>query len=151
MKSLGRIIVKYIEYCAYRKRLASKILKAYRIELRQYAAFCASRKDCFVKCAVDDFITGLHRHYKYKTIRRKIASLKIFFHHWEYMELLNENPFAKLDIRFWKAKLLPKTIPFHSIQMFLSALYAQKSATESDHQFRCCVRDSPSSSCCSPL
>lgn len=141
MKSLNRNITDYIEYCAYRKRLDSKTLKAYRIDLKQYAAFCADRKDCFGRRALDDFITALHRQYKPKTIRRKIASLKAFFHHLEYRELLNENPFVKLDIRFREAKLLPKTIPFHSIQTFLSALYAQKSAAKSDHQFRCRVRD----------
>lgn len=141
MKSLSRNIAEYIEYCTYRKRLDSKTLKAYRIDLNQYTTFCASRKDCFGKHTVDDFITGLHRHYKPKTVRRKIASLKAFFHHLEYRELLTENPFAKLDIRFREAKLLPKTIPFHSIQTFLSALYAQKLASESDHQFRCCIRD----------
>lgn len=141
MKSLTRNITDYIEYCAYRKRLDSKTLKAYRIDLNQYEAFCTRRKDCFGKRTVDDFITGLHRRYKPKTVKRKIASLKAFFHHLEYRELLTENPFARLDIRFREAKLLPKTIPFHSIQTFLSALYAQKSAADSDHQFRCRVRD----------
>lgn len=90
---------------------------------------------------MDDFITNLHKQYKPKTVRRKIASLKAFFHHMEYRELLNENPFAKLDIRFREAKLLPKTIPFHSIQTFLSTLYAQKELAESEYQLRCCIRD----------
>lgn len=59
----------------------------------------------------------------------------------EYRELLNENPFAKLDIRFREAKLLPKTIPFHCIQTFLSTLYTQKELAESEYQLRCCIRD----------
>lgn len=141
MKSLTRNITEYIEYCAYRKRLDSKTLKAYRTDLNQYAAFCVGRKSCLGRRTVDDFITGLHRQYKPKTVRRKIASLKAFFHHLEYRELMTENPFSKLDIRFREARLLPKTIPFHSIRTFLSALYAQKSAAESDHDFRRCVRD----------
>lgn len=141
MKSLNKNIAEYIEYCAYRKRLDSKTLKAYRIDLNQYAVFCAGKKDCFGKRVVDDFITGLHRQYKPKTVRRKIASLKAFFHHLEYRELLTENPFTKLDIRFREAKLLPKTISFHSIQTFLYTMYAQKSAAVSDYQFRSCVRD----------
>lgn len=115
MKNLNRNIAEYIEYCTYRKCLNSKTLKAYRIDLNQYVAFCVGRKDCFGKHVVDDFITGLHRHYKPKTVRRKIASLKAFFHHLEYRELMTENPFEKLDIRFREVKLLPKTIPFHSI------------------------------------
>lgn len=59
----------------------------------------------------------------------------------EYKEILNENPFSKLDIRFREAKLLPKTISFHSIQAFLSTLYAQKEQAESEYQQKCCIRD----------
>lgn len=141
MNALNNYIAEYIEYCEYRKRLDSKTLKAYKIDLRQFEDFCTDLSDCFSKSVVDDFITNLPKQYKPKTVRRKIASLKAFFHHMEYRELLNENPFAKLDIRFREAKLLPKTIPFHSIQTFLSTLYAQKELAESEYQLRCCIRD----------
>ena len=141
MNTLNNYITEYVEYCEYRKRLDSKTLKAYKIDLKQYEDFCADISDCFSRSAVDDFITNLHKQYKPKTAKRKIASLKSFFHHMEYRELLNENPFAKLDIRFREAKLLPKTIPFHSIQVFLSTLYAQKEQAVSEYQHRCCIRD----------
>ena len=141
MNTLRNYISEYIEYCEYRKRLDSKTLKAYKIDLKQFEIFCTDLSDCFAKNVVDDFITNLHKQYKPKTVKRKIASLKAFFHHMEYKELLNENPFAKLDIRFREAKLLPKTIPFHSIQTFLSTLYTQKELAESEYQLRCCIRD----------
>lgn len=141
MNTLRNYISEYIEYCEYRKRLDSKTLKAYKIDLKQFEIFCTDLSDCFAKNVVDDFITNLHKQYKPKTVKRKIASLKAFFHHMEYKELLKENPFAKLDIRFREAKLLPKTIPFHSIQTFLSTLYAQKELAESEYQLRCCIRD----------
>ncbi|MCX4299898.1 MAG: tyrosine-type recombinase/integrase [Lachnospiraceae bacterium] len=141
MNILNNHIAEYIEYCAYRKRLDSKTLKAYRIDLRQFEAFCIDLPDCFSKSIVDDFITDLHKQYKPKTVKRKIASLKAFFHYMEYRELLTENPFSKIDIRFREAKLLPKTIPFHSIQAFLSTLYAQKELAESEYQLHCCIRD----------
>ena len=141
MNTLKSYISEYIEYCEYRKRLDSKTLKAYKIDLKQFEIFCTDLSDCFAKNVVDDFITNLHKQYMPKTVKRKIASLKAFFHHMEYKELLNENPFTKLDIRFREAKLLPKTIPFHSIQTFLSTLYAQKELAESEYQLRCCIRD----------
>lgn len=141
MNILKTYIAEYIEYCECRKHLDFKTLKAYRIDLKQYENFCSDTSVCFSKNTVDRFITDLHKQYKPKTVKRKIASLKAFFHHMEYRELLNENPFAKLDIRFREAKLLPKTIPFHSIQTFLSTLYAQKEQTASGYQFRCCIRD----------
>lgn len=141
MNTLNNYIAEYIEYCEYRKRLDSKTLKAYKIDLNQYKDFCTDLSDCFTKVIVDDFITSLHKQYKPKTVKRKIASLKAFFHHMEYRELLNENPFLKLDTRFREANLLPKTIPFHSIQTFLSTLYSQKELSKSEYQLRCCIRD----------
>lgn len=140
MNALNYHITEYIEYCKYRKRLDSKTLKSYLIDLKQYELFCSTLGDYTSKIAVDDFITKLHKQYKPKTVKRKIASLKAFFHYMEYKELLNENPFDKLDIRFREAKLLPKTIPFQSIQAFLSTLYAQKELAESEYQLHCCIR-----------
>lgn len=141
MDTLNIYIKEYIEYCEYRKRLDSKTLKAYRIDLKQYKLFCSALTDCFSRLTLDKFITELHKQYKPKTVKRKIASLKAFFHYLEYKELISENPFSKLDIRFREAKLLPKTIPFHSIQAFLSTLYAQKEQAGSEYQLRCCIRD----------
>lgn len=141
MSTLHCCMREYLEYCHYRKRLDYKTLKAYRIDLKQYEDFCAGVSDCFSKNMVDNFITCLHKRYKPKTVKRKIASLKAFFHYMEYKEILHENPFAKLDIRFREAKLLPKTIPFHSIQAFLSAIYTQKEQAKSEYQRRCCIRD----------
>lgn len=141
MTTFKNLIAEYLEYCEFRKRLDTKTLKAYRIDLHQYEAFCPDQAECLSRDTVDHFITNLHKQYKPKTVKRKIASLKAFFHYMEYKELLDENPFAKLDIRFREARLLPKTIPFHSIQAFLSTLYAQKELAKSEYQLRCCVRD----------
>lgn len=141
MNALKDYVKEYIEYCKYRKRLDNKTLKAYQIDLNQYLLFCTNLTDCMSKDIVDQFITTLHKQYKPKTIKRKIASLKAFFHYMEYKEFVNENPFSKLDIHFREAKLLPKTIPFHSIQAFLSTLYAQKELAKTNYQIRCSIRD----------
>ena len=141
MKAFNNHIAEYLEYCEYRKRLNAKTLKAYRIDLKQYELFCSDATDCTSKNTVDQFITDLHKHYKPKTVKRKIASLKAFFHYMEYQEQLSENPFTKIDTRFREAKLLPKAIPFHSIQTFLSTMYAHKEQAESEYQLRCCIRD----------
>lgn len=141
MNALNDYITEYLEYCKYRKRLNAKTIKAYKIDLKQYNIFSSDLPECLSKNTVDQFITNLHKQYKSKTVKRKIASLKAFFHYMEYRELLGENPFSKLDIRFREAKLLPKTIPLHSIQRFLSTLYAQKEEAKSEYQLRCCLRD----------
>lgn len=141
MNTLENYITEYLEYCKYRKRLDSKSLKAYRIDLNQYASYSCSLQNYLSRNTLDSFITTLHKQYKPKTVKRKIASLKAFFHYLEYKDLLPDNPFNKLDVHFREAKLLPKTIPFHSIQRFLSVLYEQKSHADSEYQLRCCIRD----------
>ena len=102
----------------YRKRLDSKTLKAYRIDLKQYEIFCEDISDYSSKNIVDSFITHLHRQYKPKTVKRKIASLKAFFHHLEYKELLEENPFMKLDIRFREESFSRKQFRFTLFRHF---------------------------------
>jgi len=141
MNTLNRYTAEYLSYCEYRKRLNFKTLKAYRIDLNQYSVFCNSSMDFLSRNTLDLYITELHKHYKPKSVKRKIASLKAFFHYLEYADLLVQNPFDKLDVHFREAKLLPKTIPFHSIQKFLSVLYAQKNQAASTYQLRCCLRD----------
>jgi predicted Zn-dependent peptidase len=49
----------------------------------------------------------LHKQFKPKTVKRKIASLKAFFRYLEYQELLSENPFLK----YWLA------ITYHLYQL----------------------------------
>lgn len=141
MNTFAKYISEYLEYCEFRKRLDSKTLKAYRIDLKQYYCYAAETLQPLNKNTVDTFITELHKQYKPKTIKRKIASLKAFFHYLEYKERIDDNPFSKLDIRFREAKLLPKTIPLHSIQSFLSTMYAQKELAQSEYQLHCSIRD----------
>ena len=141
MTILNDSIADYLEYCKYRKRLDTKTLKAYRIDLNQYVNYLKKISESYSKDNLDKYITHLHKQYKPKTVKRKLASLKAFFHYLEYKEILTENPFSKLDIRFREAKLLPKTISFHSIQTFLSTLYEQKEQAASAYQLRCRLRD----------
>ncbi|MBQ7973046.1 MAG: tyrosine-type recombinase/integrase [Lachnospiraceae bacterium] len=141
MNTLDNYIADYLEYCEFRKRLDTKSIKAYRIDLKQYNAFTCNSHNYLSKNMLDLYITNLHKQYKPKTVKRKIASLKAFFHYMDYRELLEENPFDKLDVRFREAKPLPKTIPFYSIQQFLFVLYEQKKQATSEYQLQCSIRD----------
>ena len=64
-------VAQYLEFCRYRKELDEKTLKAYRIDLRQYFTYLAS--DVPSKEQIEEYITYLHRKYKQKTVKRKIA------------------------------------------------------------------------------
>ena len=143
MNTLNNYLQNYLEHCKYRKRLDFKTLKAYTIDLKQFKNYCSSfpADDYYSRNTLEQFVTFLHKQYKPKTVKRKIASLKAFFHYLEYIEVLSVNPFSKLDFRFREPKLLPRTIPAHTIQNFLNTLYSQKEQALSEYQQNCCIRD----------
>lgn len=142
MKPLKDLISDYLEYCGYRKKLNEKTLKAYRIDLCQYTIFGRNTtNNPLSRNVVDEYITELHRKYAAKTIKRKIASLNAFFHYLIYLEVIEENPFNKIDIKFREPKLLPKIIPLNIINIFLSTLYKQKTIARTIYQTNCLIRD----------
>lgn len=141
MNNLSVLTNEYLGFCEHRKRLNAKTLKAYKIDLAGFHSFITVLSEISLRDGVDLFITELHKSYKPKTVKRKIASLKAFFHYLEYKDLLDINPFDKLDIKFREPKVLPKVIPFHILQTFLSGIYKQKQLADSPYQKHCCIRD----------
>lgn len=145
MKNLQDIIKDYLAFCRSQKRLDSKTLKAYSIDLKQFAAFLTPNYVNNVllinREVLENFIAFLHNSYKPKTVKRKLASLKAFFHFLEYRDFIEINPFNKMQIRFREPLLLPKTIPLHTIELFLSTIYSSHANAKTDFQKRQAARD----------
>lgn len=141
METLKEHIKEYLAYGRDRKKLDEKTLKAYRIDLGQYRDFCGASQDCLTREELEAFITRLHQLYSPKTAKRKTASLKAFFRWLTYREIIETDPFTKIDTRFREPKTLPKTIPSHTIQAFLQELYRQKAQAKTKFQLGCCLRD----------
>lgn len=118
-------IKEYLEYCKYRKELDEKTLKAYRIDLRQFAMFVGD--EYLKKERIDKYITELHKKFKQKTIKRKIASIRAFYACLEERELLLiENPFRKIKVKFREEKTLPRIISRSDIETLLNYMYSIK-------------------------
>ena len=112
MNNLDAQIIDYLTHCEFQKRLNSKTLKAYKIDLRQFSEFIHISDVADVSSSVlETYISKLHQLYKPKTVKRKIASVKAFFHYLEYKEIITINPFNKIQIKFREPTILPKTIP----------------------------------------
>lgn len=111
----------YLEYCEYRKELDQKTLKAYRIDLRQFFEYvCVDEPK---KERIEAYITQLHKNYKQKTVKRKIASVKAFYNYLEETETIAENPFHKIKVRFKEIVTLPRIIPREEIEQLLNYMY----------------------------
>lgn len=106
------------------KELDQKTIKAYRIDLKQFFNFMDGKIPGKEK--IEQYITKLHKKYKQKTIKRKIASLKAFFNYLEEEELIQNNPFRKIKVKFKEVVVLPRVIPRQEIEQLLNYMYAQE-------------------------
>ncbi|MEY8484171.1 tyrosine-type recombinase/integrase [Lachnospiraceae bacterium 48-21] len=141
MNRLETLIANYMENCESIKKLDKKTLKAYRIDLAQFQTFMLAYPDFENKAAINDYISSLHNHYKPRTVKRKIAALKAFFHHLVYEEIIAINPFDKINVKFREPQILPRTIPEATISTFISAMYKQKALANTTYQYNAVLRD----------
>ena len=132
----------YLEYCQFQKRLDFKTLKAYRIDPTHF--FSKISVDCIsgiTPSILENYIACLHQVYKPKTVKRKIATLKAFFHYLEYRDLIEKNPFNKIRTKFREPAVLPKTIPLHTVESFLRVIYRQQNESKTNYRRLNAIRD----------
>ena len=121
----------------YHKKLSDKTIRAYKIDLSQYGVFSNELS----KQALWDYIEYLNKKYKPKTAKRKLATLKAFIHFLLLQDLIDFNPFDKLETTIKEPLLLPKTIPLGVIAKLISFSYQQIVFAKSDYQIRSAVRN----------
>lgn len=127
LESLNNLIKEYLHFCTARKNLNLKTIKSYSIDLRQYSEFlCDTLLTWNDKKSIEKYIEFMHSKYKPKSVKRKIASLKAFFHFLEIDEIIEINPFRKIQIKYKEPFLLPKTIPLKTIEKIMKFAYAER-------------------------
>lgn len=119
--NLQNEVSKYLEYCEFRKELDKKTIKAYRIDLRQYFDLLGSEEPA--KNEIEAYITELHKKYKQKTVKRKLASIKAFYNYLEEEELIDETIFRKIKVKFKENVILPRIISREEIEALLNYMY----------------------------
>ena len=135
-------INKYLDYCSQQKRLDQKTIKAYRIDLDQFANYISETQlTDITQDTLEVYISYLHQNYQPKTVKRKIASLKAMFRYSEYKGLIVQNPFNKIQIKFREPTILPKTIPLHTVEYLLKAIYSQQTNAKTAYQRKNAIRD----------
>lgn len=124
---ISELISSYLSFCEYNKQLDAKTIKAYRIDLDQFAKSFINRDISDITPAdLESLISTLHSRYKSRTVKRKIASIRAFFHYIEYRDIISTNPFNKVIVRFREPLPLPKVIPLPSVEAILKAAYEEK-------------------------
>lgn len=132
----------YLDYCLHQKRLDKKTIKAYHIDLNQFVSYIPETQLASItQDTLERYISHLHHNYQPKTVKRKIASLKAMFHYFEYKELISQNPFNKVQIKFREPTILPKTIPLQTVECLLKTIYSQQHNAKTAHQRKDAIRD----------
>lgn len=139
---MDKHIAHYIDHCKYQKGLSPQTIKAYQIDLNQFSAFNHGPDNYYTREKLQTYIAHLHSKYKIKSVKRKIATLKAFFSYLEFEEVIDTNPFCRMQIRLHEPFLLPRTIPLSSIDSILQCAYCQKAlSSNGSYQYRSVLRD----------
>lgn len=142
MNTLSTNITNYLSFCKTQKCLDAKTIKAYRIDLTQFSKCLKNQviTDITVE-SLETFIAFLHQTYKPKTAKRKIASVKAFFHYLEYKDLIAINPFNKIQVKFREPTILPKIIPLPALETLFRTIYNQHELAATVYQKRKTLQD----------
>lgn len=132
----------YLNFCFHRKNLDKKTIKSYSIDLKQFENFNNQNNlDWRSKSAIESYIESLHTQFKPKSVKRKIASIKAFFHYLELEEILEINPFHKIQIKYKEPFILPKTIPLKNIATIISYAYLQYKNAHTNYSKKTSLRN----------
>ena len=121
MQTLSSLIAGYLEIDEYEKQLSPDTIKAYRIDLRQFLDFTGG--NWADKDVLNQYIKYLNQHFAPRSVKRKLASIRAFYHEMEMSGELEENPFNKLHIRIHSPQQLPRIIPEQIVQALLQSAY----------------------------
>ncbi|MCL2599279.1 MAG: tyrosine-type recombinase/integrase [Firmicutes bacterium] len=133
----------YLTKCAHTKKLESLTLKAYRIDLMQFYDFVCTAGTMSVdspnqlvestmpqcslqqvdKWMVQQFIDTVSTQYLPRSLRRKLASLKAFFSHLEFEDIIQVSPFRKIKTAIKIPKQIPKALSLFDMEKILDFLY----------------------------
>lgn len=130
----------YLKDCSLRKRLSQKTIRAYKIDLRQYFEFVGEKKDDLK--IINDYIHFyLKKYSKYKTVKRKIASIKAFYSYLEYEEIITFSPFNKIRTKIKEPKMLPKIIQKEDLNRIFTLLFNNLSNANTEYKKKLALRN----------
>ena len=123
MSLLADQISSYLRSCEFEKKLSPDTLKAYRIDLAQFAAF--SQNANVDKVLLGNYAVHLNQNFAPRSVKRKLASVRAFYGALEEQELIEENPFRRFHLHIVYPKELPRVIPTTTVEVLLREAYGQ--------------------------
>lgn len=123
------IITTFLSYCETHKRLSPHTLRAYKNDFLQFYNSDYERVESYI-----EFLT--RSDIRSNTLRRKIASLKVFYNYLQNESIIIENPLSQMRFQFRKEKILPKTIPIEVLRSIYFYLEKKVLESKTDYQIK---------------
>jgi len=125
----------FLNHCQYEKNLSEKTIYAYKTDLDQFLQYLREKGlpnsgADLDRAVLREYIQEMYKSQKPKTIKRKVASLKVFFRFLEYEDHIVVSPFRKLDVRIKLEKNLPVVLTLPEIKSLFSHLNAMRARLE---------------------
>lgn len=137
MIELKKQTEEFINYCRYHKKLNDKTISAYFIDLTQFECFAHELS----KKSLWSYIEHLNKTFKPKTVKRKLATLKAFTHYLLIHDVIEINPFDKIETSIKEPIILPKTISLNTIGTILCFAYSQIKESNTTYKKNCAIRN----------
>ncbi len=130
MQELENLFQQFISHCKFEKNLSIKTTKAYESDFRQFITFFGSS---FVdeelsikkldKLLLRDYVELLMTTHKIKSVKRKVATLKVFLNFLEFEDMIKVNPFRKMRLKLKEPIVLPKVMSLSEIKKIFKIAY----------------------------
>ncbi|BFP42130.1 tyrosine-type recombinase/integrase [Flavobacteriaceae bacterium GF1] len=136
----------FLSYCKTEKKLSEKTIEAYASDLKQFKKYIKDEFDIrdfrlIQKEHIRKHLVHINK-YAPRTVKRKIATLKVFYSHLLYEDCISENPFDKMRINIRVQKSLPSVLSLNEVTSILKQLQSQKStALKSSMRYQQIIRN----------
>lgn len=125
-KEITVAIKEFLWHCRFEKKLDEKTIRAYQADLRQMAEIIGDTTDIFImsKTDIKGYLQAI-AHFKHKTIKRKIATLRSMLNYLEceYGDYIN--PMRKMQIKMKEPMRLPVVMTIEELRRILDSLYCR--------------------------
>lgn len=142
-KEVTAAIREFLWHCRFEKKLDEKTIRAYQADLRQMAEIVGETTDIFIMSKID--IKGYLQaiaHFKHKTIKRKIATLRSMLNYLEceYEDYIN--PMRKMQIKMKEPLRLPVVMTIEEMRRILNSLYSRtNNSAEDTYSYKAAIRN----------
>lgn len=139
-KLISEAISEFIWHCRYEKCLNGKTIRAYEMDLKQFETLLRVKDISDIKKTHIQIWLEALNHYKHKTLKRKLATVKCFLAYYELENDWFNNPMRRMQIKIKEPCTLPVTMTLEDIRSIFNIVY-QKSLNSQGQRRVLSIRD----------